>query len=145
MASKHYDALVIGSGAAGSFAAKELTERGLEVLLLEAGPDISEDDFKVPDRPRQKGINLKSRALAVLKGQYIQARIGFYGDQFKHLFERLAESIHDSAGRFLSLDPRAAAGRTASSLRAGIAAHDRFGFQGCQQRRVWGRLADLLR
>ena len=86
MASKHYDALVIGSGAAGSFAVKELTERGLEVLLLEAGPNISEDDFKVPDQPRQKGINLKSRALAVLKGQYIQARIGFFGDQFKHLF-----------------------------------------------------------
>jgi len=86
MPSKQFDALVIGSGAAGSFAAKELTERGLEVLLLEAGPNITEEDFKVPDRPRQKGINLKSRALAVLKGQYIQARIGFFGDQFKHLF-----------------------------------------------------------
>jgi len=86
MQQKQFDALVIGSGAAGSFAAKELTQRGLEVLLLEAGPNITEDDFKVPDRPRQKGINLKSRALAVLKGQYIQARIGFFGDQFKHLF-----------------------------------------------------------
>jgi choline dehydrogenase-like flavoprotein len=86
MPSKQFDALVIGSGAAGSFAAKELTERGLEVLLLEAGPDITEADFPVPEVARQKGINLKSRALAVLKGQYIQARIGFFGDQFKHLF-----------------------------------------------------------
>ena len=86
MPEKQFDALVVGSGAAGSFAAKELTERGLEVLLLEAGPNITEEDFKVPDHPRQKGINLKSRALAVLKGQYIQARIGFFGDQFKHLF-----------------------------------------------------------
>jgi choline dehydrogenase-like flavoprotein len=86
MSSKQFDALVIGSGAAGSFAAKELTQRGLEVLLLEAGPNITEDDFKVPEHPRQKGINLKARALAVLKGQYIQARIGFFGDQFKHLF-----------------------------------------------------------
>jgi choline dehydrogenase-like flavoprotein len=32
---KHYDALVVGSGASGSIAVKELTERGLEVLLLE--------------------------------------------------------------------------------------------------------------
>lgn len=86
MHGKRYDALVIGSGAAGSFAAKELTERGLEVLLLEAGPDITEEDFKTPDQKKQKGINLKSRALAVLKGQYIQARIGFFSDQFKHLF-----------------------------------------------------------
>ncbi|MGD0736126.1 MAG: GMC family oxidoreductase [Terracidiphilus sp.] len=86
MNGKRFDALVIGSGAAGSFAAKELTQRGLEVILLEAGPNITEDDFEVPSRPRQKGINLKSRALAVLKGQYIQARIGFFGEQFKHLF-----------------------------------------------------------
>lgn len=86
MQGKQYDALVIGSGAAGSFAAYELTKRGLEVLLLEAGPSISEADFKTPEKPRQKGINLVSRAKAVLKGQYIQARIGFFGDQFKHLF-----------------------------------------------------------
>jgi choline dehydrogenase-like flavoprotein len=86
MQGKRFDALVIGSGAAGSFAAKELTQRGLEVLLLEAGPNIGEEDFKVPDRPRQKGINLKSRVLAVLKGQHIQARLGYFGDQIKHLF-----------------------------------------------------------
>jgi len=86
MHGKQFDALVIGSGAAGSFAAKELTQRGLEVLLLEAGPNISEDDFKVPDVPQQKGINLKSRVLAVLRGQHIQARLGYFGEQFKHLF-----------------------------------------------------------
>lgn len=86
MQGKQYDALVIGSGAAGSIAAWELTKHGLDVLLLEAGPSISEADFKTPDKPRQKGINLKSRVMAVLKGQYIQARIGFFGDQFKHLF-----------------------------------------------------------
>jgi choline dehydrogenase-like flavoprotein len=86
MFEKRFDALVVGSGAAGSFAAKELTQRGLEVLLLEAGPNITEDDFKVPDLPQKKGINLKSRALAILRGQHIQARLGYFGDQFKHLF-----------------------------------------------------------
>ena len=86
MHAEQFDALVIGSGAAGSFAAKELSERGLEVLLLEAGPNITEDDFKPPEHPHPKGINLKARALASLEGQYIQARIGFFGDQMKHLF-----------------------------------------------------------
>ncbi len=33
-----YDAIVVGSGAAGGWAAKELTEGGIQVLLLEAGP-----------------------------------------------------------------------------------------------------------
>jgi choline dehydrogenase-like flavoprotein len=44
---KTYDAIVIGSGAAGGVAAKELTEGGLDVLLLEAGPQLDPaKDFK---------------------------------------------------------------------------------------------------
>ena len=37
MSGKNYDVIVVGSGASGGYAAKELTERGLEVLVLEAG------------------------------------------------------------------------------------------------------------
>src|ERR1700741_1710139 len=32
-----YDALIVGSGITGGWAAKELTEKGLNVLVLEAG------------------------------------------------------------------------------------------------------------
>lgn len=42
---KTYDAIVVGSGAAGGVAAKELTEGGLEVLLLEAGPKLEPSSF----------------------------------------------------------------------------------------------------
>ena len=35
-----YDAIVIGSGISGGWAAKELTEKGLKVLMLERGRDI---------------------------------------------------------------------------------------------------------
>src|ERR1700683_1823515 len=35
-----YDAIVIGSGISGGWAAKELTENGLKVLLLERGENI---------------------------------------------------------------------------------------------------------
>jgi choline dehydrogenase-like flavoprotein len=38
---KVYDAIIIGSGASGGMAAKELTGRGLEVLVLEAGPPVN--------------------------------------------------------------------------------------------------------
>lgn len=36
----HYDAIVVGSGISGGWAAKELTERGLKVLMLERGRNI---------------------------------------------------------------------------------------------------------
>ena len=41
MAKPTFDAIVIGSGITGGFAAKELTEKGLRTLVLEAGRPIS--------------------------------------------------------------------------------------------------------
>jgi len=40
MADNHYDAIVVGSGVSGGWAAKELTEKGLKVLMLERGRNI---------------------------------------------------------------------------------------------------------
>jgi choline dehydrogenase-like flavoprotein len=41
-----YDAIVIGSGITGGWAAKELTEKGLKTLVLEAGrPIVPEEDY----------------------------------------------------------------------------------------------------
>lgn len=34
----NYDAIVVGSGISGGWAAKELTEKGLKVLMIERGP-----------------------------------------------------------------------------------------------------------
>jgi choline dehydrogenase-like flavoprotein len=38
--SSHYDAIVVGSGISGGWAAKELAEKGLKVLLLERGKNV---------------------------------------------------------------------------------------------------------
>src|ERR1039458_8327448 len=57
---KLYDALVVGSGASGGWVAKILTEQGLEVLVLEAGPPRSPTrDFTEhvwPYRMRYRGF-----------------------------------------------------------------------------------------
>lgn len=67
-----FDAIVVGSGAAGSWAAKELTEKGMRVLLLEAGRAIHpERDFPA-HVPSDRG--LLSRIHAALRGQHIQCR-----------------------------------------------------------------------
>ncbi|WP_039913417.1 GMC oxidoreductase [Cellvibrio mixtus] len=58
---QHFDAIVVGSGISGGWAAKELTEKGLKVLLLERGRNIehikdyvnaSKDPWDYPHRGR---------------------------------------------------------------------------------------------
>ena len=64
-AQNHYDAIVVGSGISGGWAAKELTEKGLKVLLLERGRNIEHIkdytnamkeawDYPHRDRPTQQ-------------------------------------------------------------------------------------------
>lgn len=68
-----YDAIVIGSGMTGGWAAKELTEKGLKTLVLEAGrPIVPEDDYveHVPTwEKRFRGLNDRQH---LLKTQPVQ-------------------------------------------------------------------------
>jgi choline dehydrogenase-like flavoprotein len=63
-----YDALVVGSGAAGGMAAHVLTAHGLDVLLLEAGKELDiEDELRSMewpyDHPRRGDMPYTSHAL----------------------------------------------------------------------------------
>jgi choline dehydrogenase-like flavoprotein len=92
MKAENFDVIVVGSGAAGSLAAKELTERGLSVLVLEAGRGIGPEDFPVGTKgPKEKGIQLWARIRASLTGQPIQSRVALYAQQQKHLFVKDSE------------------------------------------------------
>lgn len=84
-ANKEYDAIVVGSGATGGFAAKELTERGLEVLVLESGPGLAERLFQQRDTGF-KGIGSLPRIKAGLTGHHVQARASFYSPDKRFLF-----------------------------------------------------------
>ena len=84
MSDKNFDVIVVGSGASGGYAAKELTERGLEVLVLEAGDYLKEQLFQGDAAP--KGIGAWDRAIGTLEGQHVQSRITFYSSGTKHLF-----------------------------------------------------------
>lgn len=86
MAMVVYDALIVGSGASGMFAAHELTRQGLKVLLLEAGPEIGPEHFDPAYAPRQTQINLWQRAKATLTGKGVAARAAFFDGRMRHLF-----------------------------------------------------------
>jgi choline dehydrogenase-like flavoprotein len=52
VASNTYDAIVVGSGITGGWAAKELTEKGLKVLMLERGRNVKHiEDYKTALTP----------------------------------------------------------------------------------------------
>ena len=64
---KRYDAIVIGSGMTGGWAAKELTEAGLETLVLEAGRMVTTADYVEHVPPWQvpfRGLDNRKRRLA---------------------------------------------------------------------------------
>lgn len=72
-----YDAIVIGSGISGGWAAKELTEKGLKTLVLERGrmvrhgeyPTANLDDWELPNRNKM--------TLEELKDYPVQSRTGY--------------------------------------------------------------------
>ena len=65
-----FDAIVVGSGATGGWAAKELTEKGLRVLLLEAGKLLDPDkDYKMISWPYERGDRALIPQTEVLKAR----------------------------------------------------------------------------
>lgn len=48
---ERFDAIVVGSGATGGWAAKDLTEAGLRVALVDAGPVVEGPGAHVPPKP----------------------------------------------------------------------------------------------
>ncbi len=78
---KVYDVCIIGSGAGGGTSAKVLTEGGLNVVMLEAGPLLNPDkDFKEHVWPYElphRGADIGGRARHELNGEFL-APNGFW-------------------------------------------------------------------
>ncbi|MCX5495459.1 GMC family oxidoreductase [Kaistia dalseonensis] len=114
MADVEFDALVVGSGAAGMFAARELTAQGLSVVQIEAGPKIGPAHFDATKNPRQTEINLWQRAKATALGQAIQARAAFFDGRMRRLFVSDRQNPYSTPpdAPFLWIRGRQAGGRT---------------------------------
>jgi choline dehydrogenase-like flavoprotein len=79
---KIYDVCVIGSGAAGGFVVKELTEAGAETILLEAGDKGRLEDLYIHDWPYdlpKRGMGLFKQAS--LYSDRIRNDIEYHGDR----------------------------------------------------------------
>lgn len=73
-----FDAIVVGSGISGGWAAKELTEKGLKTLVLERGHDIKHIvDYQTTNAAPWELNHLNKPSRAMLKQQPKQARTGY--------------------------------------------------------------------
>jgi choline dehydrogenase-like flavoprotein len=83
---EHFDAIVVGSGMTGGWAAKELTERGLRTLVLEAGRPITpERDYVEHKPPWEMPFRGLGDARAVAAHQATQ-RLSASFDEWSHVF-----------------------------------------------------------
>jgi len=91
-----YDAIVVGSGASGSWAVKELTEGGLKVVLLEAGRNLDiAHDFPIEAKPGTSGI--VRRLSSAVQGQHIQARCSPFSETTKQFYVNDRENPYTTA------------------------------------------------
>jgi len=72
-----YDAIVVGSGISGGWAAKELTEKGLKVLVLERGRDVRHGDYPTANLEKWEMPNWDEITLEDRKKYPIQGRTGY--------------------------------------------------------------------
>jgi choline dehydrogenase-like flavoprotein len=82
-----FDAIVIGSGISGGWAAKELCEKGLKVLLLERGCDVVHlKDYPTATMHPWQFAHRGRMPVSVLKENPVVARCYAFGEATEHFF-----------------------------------------------------------
>ncbi|WP_309090182.1 GMC family oxidoreductase [Phenylobacterium sp.] len=99
-----YDAIVVGSGITGGWAAKELTERGLKTLVLERGGPVQHiTGYPTANMHPWEGEYPRGRLPAAeLKSKYpVQQRTGYtVTEHTRHFFVRDDEHPYAETNRF---------------------------------------------
>jgi len=114
-ATNRFDAIVIGSGISGGFAAKELTEKGLRVLMLDRGVMVEHGEgypydgkpaFEVPAR------NIMPKAL--MDSDYFIAKQGYVAPSNRKFYndDRLNPYAYDEGSKFYWIRPGAVGGKS---------------------------------
>ncbi|WP_331347132.1 GMC family oxidoreductase [Cellvibrio sp. UBA7661] len=83
-----FDAIVVGSGITGGWAAKELTEKGLKTLMVERGRPVEHRKDYVGEgiKPWQMPFRGKVESAIVDEQHYVQQRCYAFNDATKHFF-----------------------------------------------------------
>jgi choline dehydrogenase-like flavoprotein len=99
-ANNTYDAIVVGSGITGGWAAKELCEKGLKVLMLERGRNVVHPDYptatKVPwEFAHRLNLSEEDRRM-----NYVQSRHYSFREDNKQFYINDVENPYEEIKRF---------------------------------------------
>ena len=96
-----YDAIVIGSGISGGWAAKELSEKGLKTLVLERGRDVKHGDYPTAMKESWEFEGRNKISAADTPKQLKQARTGYTTHPASaHWFANDLENPYSETQRF---------------------------------------------
>ncbi len=96
-----YDAIVVGSGISGGWAAKELCEKGLKTLVLERGRDVKHGDYPTATLNSWDFPNRDRVPLEELKKYEKQNRTGYtIRESTKHWWVNDLENPYSEVKRF---------------------------------------------
>ncbi len=101
MSNNSYDAIVVGTGISGGWAAKELTEKGLKTLVLDRGRDVKHGDYPTAMKNPWELPYAGRPTQADLERQAVQARTGYTITQAsKHWFVDDIDNPYTEIKRF---------------------------------------------
>ncbi|HRI22285.1 MAG TPA: GMC family oxidoreductase, partial [Panacibacter sp.] len=96
-----YDAIVVGSGITGGWAAKELCERGLRVLMLERGRMVEHvKDYTTATQAPWEFAHRLHLSKQDKERSYVQARHWSFREDNKHFYINDKENPYDETQRF---------------------------------------------
>ena len=95
-----YDAIVVGSGISGGWAAKELCEKGLKTLVLERGRPVKHGDYPTAHLDNWDLPNGGALSYEEAQERYVQTRTGWVGQDTKDFFVNDKQNPYDEVKRF---------------------------------------------
>ena len=95
-----FDAIVIGSGISGGWAAKELCEKGLKTLVLERGRDVVHlKDYPTATKQPWEFPHREGKTKAMIKENTVLERCYAYNETTEHFF------VKDNAHPYIQEKP----------------------------------------
>lgn len=109
-----YDAIVIGSGVSGGWAAKELTEKGLKVLMLDRGVMVEHGDYEYDGKAPFEIPARDMMPKRLIESDYFIAKNGYVSPSSQKHYnnDRLNPYAYGEGEKFYWIRPGAVGGKS---------------------------------